>query len=205
MVKEGIVGTGGSTSALLGRNLDRMRNILDRSFAEVRLRNDKQVDQQRVLLIQVVGEVEATASIEARLRGQTIKVEVNPRLEAYGDHHYLISALSNVVQNAIKYSPQGATIRVGARDAKSNIVIEVEDQCGGLPKGKADELFQTFNRKNADRSGLGLGLTISRQAVALHGGTLRVRDLPGRGCVFSFTLPKKKRPRSSPKARPEAT
>ena len=205
MVKDGIVGVGGSTSALLGRNLDRMRDILDRSFTEVRMQNDKMVDQQPVLLIQVVGEVEATASVEARLRGQTIKVEVNPRLQVYGDHHYLISALSNVVQNAIKYSRQGAIIRVGSRDTKSNIVVEVEDQCGGLPKGKADELFQPFTQKNSDRSGLGLGLTISRQAVALHGGTLTVRDLPGKGCVFSLTLPKRNPPRSSPKARHDAS
>jgi signal transduction histidine kinase len=198
MVKDGVVGTGGSTSALLGRNLDRMRDILDRSFTEVRMQNDKAMDQRPVLLIQIVGEVEATASMEARLRGQTIKVEVGPRLQVYGDHHYLLSALSNIVQNAIKYSRQGATIRVRSQDTNKNIVLEVEDQCGGLPKGKAEELFQPFIQKNLDRSGLGLGLTISRQAIALHGGTLMVRDLPGKGCVFSITLPKKKIPRSSP-------
>jgi signal transduction histidine kinase len=191
MIKDGTVGIGGNTSALLERNLNRMRDILDRSFAEVRLQTDKLLNTQVVLLIDVVGEVEATASVEAGLRRQTISVEVSPRLQVYGDHHYLISALSNVMQNAIKYSRQGGTIRVVSHETKNEIVVEVEDQCGGLPRGKAEELFQPFTQKNSNRSGLGLGLTISRQAIALHGGTLTVRDVPGKGCVFSITLPKR--------------
>jgi hypothetical protein len=117
-------------------------------------------------------------------------VEVDRQLQAIGDYHYLISALSNLVQNAIKYSMKDGTIWVRSRDADKNVVLEVEDQCGGLPKGKAEELFQPFTQKNKDRTGLGLGLTISRQAVALNGGTLAVRDLPGKGCIFSMTLPK---------------
>ena len=195
MVKDGVVGTGGSTSALLGKNLDRMRIILDRSFTEVRMQNDKMVDKRPLLLLQIVGEVEATASVEARLRGQTITVDVNPRAQIYGDPHYLISALSNIVQNAIKYSRQGGTIRLRSRDTDKKITLEVEDQCGGLPKGKAEMLFQPFTQKNSDRSGLGLGLTISRQAVARIGGTLLARDLPKKGCIFTITLPKEKRPR----------
>ncbi|MDE2511266.1 MAG: HAMP domain-containing histidine kinase, partial [Elusimicrobia bacterium] len=57
------------------------------------------------------------------------------------------------------------------------------------PKGKAEELFRPFTQKGEDRTGLGLGLSISRQAVARIGGELTVRDLPGKGCVFSISLP----------------
>jgi hypothetical protein len=197
MVKKGIVGVGGSTNALLERNLNRARDIVDRSFSEVRMQNDKVVDLQPVPLIKIVEEVEATASEEARSRGLTIEVKVDHRLQVNVDRHYMVSALSNLVQNAIKYSKQDGTIWVRSRDTDKNIVLEVEDQCGGLPKGKAEDLFRPFTKKSADQTGLGLGLTISRQAVALNEGTLAVRDFPGKGCIFSITLPKRKSPASS--------
>ena len=193
LVKKGVVGVGGSTNALLERNLNRMRDILDRSFSEVRMHNDKAVEREPVLLIKVVEEVEATASEEARSRGLDIKVAVNPQLQINGDLNCLISALSNLVQNGIKYSKHGGTIEVRSRETEKNIVLEVEDSCGGLPKGKAAELFRPFIQKNSDRTGLGLGLTISRHAVALNGGTLRVHDLPEKGCIFSITFPKRQR------------
>ena len=67
--------------------------------------------------------------------------------------------------------------------------IEVEEECGGLPAGKAQELFRPYDRRGSDRSGLGLGLAISRQDVAASGGRIEVQDLPGKGCIFSVVLP----------------
>jgi signal transduction histidine kinase len=67
--------------------------------------------------------------------------------------------------------------------------FEIEDQCGGLPPGKAETLFNPFEQRSADRSGLGLGLAICMRGTLAVGGTLRVRDLPGRGCVFMVELP----------------
>jgi signal transduction histidine kinase len=70
------------------------------------------------------------------------------------------------------------------------VVIEIEDECGGLPPGKAEELFQPFMQRAADRSGLGLGLSISNRGVEANGGRLHVRDLPGKGCIFTIDLPR---------------
>jgi len=69
------------------------------------------------------------------------------------------------------------------------VEIEIEDQCGGLPPGKAEELFGAFQERATNRSGLGLGLFISRKGVEASGGVLRVRDVPGSGCVFTIDLP----------------
>jgi hypothetical protein len=66
-----------------------------------------------------------------------------------------------------------------------------EDECGGLPPGQAQELFRPFTQRSTDRSGSGLGLSISRKAIHLNGGELRVRNLPGHGGVFSADLPRK--------------
>lgn len=197
MVEKGVVGTGGSTNALLKRNLNRMRDILDRSFSEVRMHSDKAVGHARVRLIDVVEEVEATAGEEARAKDLTIEVEVEAALVVQGDRNYLISAVSNLVQNAIKYTRPGEAVIVRSRTTDKSVILEVEDRCGGLPKGKAEELFKPYVQKGRDRSGLGLGLTISRQAVALNGGVLSVRDLPGKGCVFSISLPKSGAPHAS--------
>lgn len=202
MLRKGVVGAFGSTNALLERNLSRMRDIIDRSFSEVRMKHEKAADLRPMRLFDIVEEVEAASG--ARERGQAIELDVDRRLRVIGDHHYLISALSNLVQNAIKYSKDGGTIRIRGRESGASVLLEVEDRCGGLPKGKAEELFQPFIQKHSDRSGLGLGLTIARRAVALNGGTLAVRDLPGTGCVFTISLPQQKRPRVPAREREQA-
>jgi signal transduction histidine kinase len=68
--------------------------------------------------------------------------------------------------------------------------LDVEDACGGLPPGKIEELFRPFEQRGADRTGLGLGLSISQQGVEANGGVLRAHDLPGIGCVFTIDLPR---------------
>ena len=68
-------------------------------------------------------------------------------------------------------------------------MIDVEDECGGIPESEGDP-FQSFaKRRGRDRTGLGLGLSIARKAVRAHGGDIHIRNLPGRGCVFTIDLP----------------
>jgi signal transduction histidine kinase len=73
-------------------------------------------------------------------------------------------------------------------------LIEVEDECGGLSDGNVEDLFLLFVQRSSDRSGMGLGLGISRRGVEMNGGTLYARNLPERGCVFTIDLPKPKEP-----------
>jgi signal transduction histidine kinase len=69
------------------------------------------------------------------------------------------------------------------------LLIETEDECGGIPPSKGD-LFQTFgDRRGRDRSGLGLGLSIARKAVRAHGGEISIRNMPGKGCIFVIDIP----------------
>jgi signal transduction histidine kinase len=69
------------------------------------------------------------------------------------------------------------------------VTIEVDDQCGGLPDGKLEDLFSPFVRAREDVDGLGLGLPITRRAIEAHGGHIEVRNLPGKGCAFVVELP----------------
>jgi len=72
--------------------------------------------------------------------------------------------------------------------AGDRVLIEVEDECGGLPPGKIEELFQPYSQKHSDKTGVGLGLSIARRAIARNGGQLSAHDIPGKGCVFTITL-----------------
>lgn len=76
-----------------------------------------------------------------------------------------------------------------ARAEHGRLLIETEDECGGIPPSQRD-LFQKFgDRRGCDRSGLGLGLSIARRAVRAHGGEIRIRNMPGKGCVFVIDVP----------------
>jgi signal transduction histidine kinase len=100
------------------------------------------------------------------------------------------SAVSNLLQNAFKFSRRNGTVSLTARAVGNRILIEVEDACGGLPDGKIEELFRPFKQRSSDRSGLGLGLSITRRAVEANDGTLKARSVAGKGCVFTIDLPR---------------
>src|SRR2546428_119009 len=84
---------------------------------------------------------------------------------------------------------RGGTVTVRLRPIEGRARFEVEDECGGLPPGAAERLFDPFVQLGPDRSGFGLGLAIARQAVEAHGGNLAVHDLQGKGCVFLLEIP----------------
>jgi signal transduction histidine kinase len=105
------------------------------------------------------------------------------------DPQLLTSAVMNLLHNAFKNTPSGGHVVLRARAEEGRLLIETEDECGGLPQGKGD-LFQVFgDRRGSDRSGLGLGLSIARKAVRAHGGEIHIRNMPGKGCVFVIEVP----------------
>jgi signal transduction histidine kinase len=106
------------------------------------------------------------------------------------DPQLLGSAIFNLLQNAFKYTVANGTVVLRVRSDGGAVSIEVEDECGGLPEENAEAFFTPFGeRRGKDRTGLGLGLSISRKAVRESGGDIRAHNLPGKGCVFSIELP----------------
>src|ERR1700694_6071713 len=105
------------------------------------------------------------------------------------DPQLLASAFFNLLQNAFKYSVPHGHVAVRTLCGDERVTIEVEDECGGLPGKDAEDLFTPFGeRRRKDRSGLGLGLSISRKAVKALGGDILVRKLLGNGCIFNIEL-----------------
>jgi signal transduction histidine kinase len=95
----------------------------------------------------------------------------------------------NLLHNAFKNTPAGGAVTLRAHAQGERLLVEIQDQCGGIPESKRD-LFKAFgNRRGADRSGLGLGLSIARQSVRAHGGDIHIRNMPGEGCIFAIDVP----------------
>ena len=189
LIRSGTVGFGGSTGQVLDRALKRQQELIDRSLAEVRLRVDPKVHKEAVSFLQLIDQLVATTESETRLKNQTLVIEVEPGLAIEADQYLLLSALSNLVQNAIKYSCNNGTIRIRGHGVGKQAIIEVEDQCGGLSSAAPNDLFKPFEQHNKNRSGMGLGLAIAHRAIALNDGMIDVQNLPGRGCIFRISLP----------------
>jgi C4-dicarboxylate-specific signal transduction histidine kinase len=88
-------------------------------------------------------------------------------------------------------------VSVRGRESAGRILIEVEDECGGLPGGDSERLFSPFVQSGAKRSGLGLGLSLSRRAIERNHGALTARNITDSGCVFTIDLPSGEGERSS--------
>jgi signal transduction histidine kinase len=189
LIKSGTVGFGGSIGQVLVRALKRQQELIDRSLAEVRLRVDPKVHKETASFLQLMDQVVVAAEVEAHLKNQTLKIDVAPGLEIEADQYLLFSAVSNLVQNAIKYSCTGGLIRIRAHGVGELTTIEVEDERGGLNSGSPSDLFKPFAQQHQNREGLGLGLTIAHRAIALNDGTIDVKNLPGHGCIFRISLP----------------
>jgi len=190
-IKLGNVGVTGATGAVLERSLIGLRTLVDRTLADVRVAAGILPRNKLMPLADFIDEIGASALLEARARGCKLTVsDVDARLAVDVDPDMLLSALGNLLQNAFKFTQQGTEVTVNAYAVADRILIDVEDHCGGLPPGSADKMFLPFSQSGADKSGLGLGLAISRRSIEANSGTLRVRDVPGTGCVFTIDLPR---------------
>ncbi len=190
MIKAGFVGTGGSTAALLESNLARMRHLIDRSLSEVRMRADADVFVEKFRLSDLFDQIIITAKVDSKKRNQTLLTDIDLNMELSADRQFILSAIANLVQNAIKYSKLGAKIILRARELEDRILIEVEDQCGGIDPNVVDELFEPFNQGQSNKVGLGLGLSIAQRAIQLNQGTIKINNKPGVGCIFCINVPR---------------
>jgi len=110
------------------------------------------------------------------------------------DRPILAAALSNLLHNAFKFTRRGSTVKLRATVSPSRVLLEVEDECGGLPTGGAETMLLPFVQVGRDRSGVGLGLASCMKAATSLGGELHVRDVPGHGCIFTIDLPRQPPP-----------
>jgi signal transduction histidine kinase len=195
-MKGGDLGMKGATGGVLDRSLLGLRKVIDRSLADVRLAVGMPAQFERIGLAEFIAEVQVAGIMEAKAKGCALTVcPVERGLAVHADREMLSSAVSNLLQNAFKFTRRHTHVSLRAYAAADRVLIEIEDQCGGLPGGTAEKLFRPFEQNGADRTGLGLGLSITQRSVEANGGAVQVRDLPGTGCIFTIDLPLRGEPR----------
>jgi len=180
----------GATGAVLKRSLASLGNLVGRALEEVR--SDAPDQRQTFSVDSFIVDAETSAQLSAGPGGCSLAVmPVDPDLAVHGNRELLLNALTNLLQNAFKFTHRHTEVTLRAYPFGDRILIEVEDRCGGLPAGSVEKMFTPFRQRGADRSGLGLGLSVARQSVEADSGDLSVRDLPGIGCVFTISLPRR--------------
>ena len=139
---------------------------------------------------------EAVGSLEEVAAGMDVTVEVAELptgVAVSGDRRDLVSAVANLVDNAIKYSEEGGTVAVTVTHADGLVAITVADRGVGIPSRDLERIFERFYRVDRARSratgGTGLGLSIVRHVAANHGGFVRVESVEGEGSTFSLEIP----------------
>ena len=188
-LKRGTVAINGSTGTVLGRSLMTLRDLVDNTLSDIRISANIQ-RSERVAVDTFLGDIAVAGLLHAENRAVQFAVDpVEPALVVDADPQLLASAVMNLLNNAFKYTAAGGRVVLRAVGDDGRLRIEVEDECGGVPDG-TDDPFKSFaDRRKSDRTGLGLGLSIARKAVKMHGGDIHFRNLPGKGCVFVIDVP----------------
>ncbi|MDQ1294609.1 MAG: two-component system, OmpR family, sensor histidine kinase SenX3 [Actinomycetota bacterium] len=144
-----------------------------------------------------VDEMVSEAVDRCRLSAQSKRIEVQVAGDVgavvFGDHNLLVTAVRNLVDNAISYSPEATRVGVGVRRGEGLVEIAVSDQGIGIPLADQDRIFERFYRIDPARSratgGTGLGLSIVKHVAANHGGEVKLWSVLGQGSTFTLRLP----------------
>lgn len=179
------------------RNVDRLDNLIRDILDISRLESGTMKFITEITDInKMIGEVAETMRLSADLKHVQIDEEMEDKLpELVIDQERIKQVLINIVNNAIKFSPDGTVIIIRAKKEEENVLFEVQDFGRGIPGDKQKKIFETFYQVDysMDRTfgGAGLGLAISRGIVLAHGGSIWVESKLGKGSTFGFTLPVK--------------
>ncbi|HEY3378874.1 MAG TPA: ATP-binding protein [Armatimonadota bacterium] len=154
---------------------------------ELRLR------RERITLDTLVNDL--VAELEIYHPGIEKRVQRNlPDVQVFVDPEYIKLALSNVLDNAIKYSPPGSPIAIAGESENARVTVHVRDMGSGIPSAQLPHIFDKFETSGeapqSTRRGIGLGLYMMRLLVEAHGGTVWAESTPGQGTTISFSIPR---------------
>jgi two-component system, OmpR family, phosphate regulon sensor histidine kinase PhoR len=180
---------------MIDRNSQRMKGLIDDLLDLSRIEsNEFRLNIEPIEILAAAERVLALFEARAESKGILLKRELVPDLPSIAaDRRALDQVLTNLIDNAVKYSPEGASVTVRAAAVSTGIRISVEDTGPGIDERHRARLFERFYRVDAGRSrdlgGTGLGLSIVKHLAEAMGGTVEVESEPGKGSTFSITLP----------------
>ena len=182
----------------MNHEIDRLTGIITDLLTLTKMDNRQDaMKNEEIDMTALTEEILRLLQPAAGKRSQRLESRVTPGVFMTGDRTKLNQVLYNLIDNGMKYTQDGGTIRVTLDDAGENLVWRVKDNGVGIPKADQEHIFDRFYRVDKARSretgGTGLGLSIVRQMVTLHGGTISVESEPGKGSCFTVTLPKERK------------
>ena len=180
----------------IDKEIDRLSSVVGDLLTLVHIDSHKlRLRREMMVLADTVRETAARLAPLAKKRGQQIVVHIQDECEMFADPGKLAQVCYNIIENAIKYTPDGGTITVSLAKAGRDAVLEIADTGVGIPEADLPHVFDRFYRVDKARSretgGTGLGLSIVKQIVRLHAGTVTVASEYGKGTTFTVQLPVK--------------
>jgi two-component system sensor histidine kinase KdpD len=164
-----------------------VNNILDMARLDAGV---VELNRQWHPLEEIIGT--ALGSLQNRLDGREMAVKIPPGIPmVYGDSVLLEQVLINLLENALRYTPEGSPLEISVDVSPFAVEVFVADRGPGIPKGMETRLFEKFYRakQEAAQSGVGLGLAICRAIIEAHGGAIQAKNRASGGAVFSFMIP----------------
>lgn len=173
---------------------ERLTRLVQQIIDLSRLQNDMASDDQAIVKVsELVAEAAEHSATEAERKNITIAITLRDELLVQGDRAQLHAAVSNLVENAVRYSQDESKVSVSAKAEGDWVRIGVADRGIGISTDELDRIFERFYRVDPARArntgGTGLGLSIVKHVAASHGGTVEVWSEPGAGSTFTLVLP----------------
>lgn len=174
--------------------MERLNELIGRILSYYRLDSGcRPQETQPFRLDEMIAEIVAESRPEAAEKGCAIDLAPGPEAAFTGDEGLIGSAIANVLQNAIRYSPAGSRIQVALERTGEELRIAVGDAGPGIDPALLERIFEPFVRADASRTkhtgGFGLGLAIAKRAVEFHGGRIEARNRDGGGLAVTLSLP----------------
>jgi two-component system sensor histidine kinase SenX3 len=176
----------------------RISRVIDDLLDLSRIENEESPPREPVLINLVMAEAaERVREAASQLQIKVALEEPDPPVVVLGDRRQLTSAVYNLLENAVKFSPEGSDVSCVGRIEDDDVVVIVEDHGVGIPSRDLERIFERFYRVDAGRSrstgGTGLGLAIVRHVAANHRGSVQVESREGEGSTFTLRLPRQTR------------
>jgi signal transduction histidine kinase len=194
-ILDGVEATEPATFAVMLGQVERLGRLVDQLLELSKLESGEvSLQPERLALRPLVDQLFSEIAVAIQGRRLDLDNEVPGDLPAVvADPERVHQVLFNLVDNAIRFTPDGGTVTVSARDVDAVVHVVVADTGSGIPAEHLPRLFERFYRvdhaRARDEGGTGIGLAIARSVVEAHGGTIEAESEPGRGSVFRFDLP----------------
>ena len=181
--------------ATISKHVDQLQNLVSDLFELSKLEKLTEIPRRvSVDLGALVRRVADLLQPASQKKNQTLNLELPTQVpRILGNPDYLERAVSNLIDNAIKYTPDGGTVGVTLGYSHESVVLEVQDNGIGIPPADLDRIFERFYRVDRSRSremgGTGLGLSIVKHVAQVHGGSVDVSSTVGGGSRFRLKIP----------------